>query len=82
MIGRSESDELGQSGPVGSECIKIDVGGVLSPEGSMFVIRDLFNHVQSLMDKFLLNDLQEFVLLKCLSEDIERNLTGVNIILD
>ena len=67
---RGESEQLGQFGPVDSvfNDTKLDVSGVLSPEGSIFIIRDLLDHVQSLRDKFLLNDLQE---LCCWSVSLE-----------
>ena len=46
---------------------EFNVGRVLRPEGSILVIRDLLDHVQSLSDKFLLDYFEEFVLLQSLS---------------
>ena len=76
--------EFGKSGSVSSilNDSKLNVGGVFLPELSVLVIRDLLDHIQSLTNKFLLDNLEQFVLLKGLSRDIQWKIIRVDNTLD
>ena len=48
----------------------------------ILVLGNLAEHVHTLLDDVLTNDLEDFVLLKSLTRDVEREILGVNNTLD